>query len=433
MSDQSKKILLDATAGIREEYIEDAAAPAAKSRPLWVRFAAAAAVLALLLGSTLLLWPKNSPSADYTPFFAIRAYAQDGGVTTLHTTGDAVALQQGTSDLFPGKQTYTLDISLTDALGNRPDLEESRFRCRHNGDWLEPGMADDEISISWLEDDDFCGYRIVGWCEEIDLIDVTIIDADSRILHQKELWITFDGQYDVNVLVSYDYEPHLTTEQLIAKLLDTEQAYYRLFLASSPIAEYHILRSYGGFVELEQREDAASLLLQRWLKKMEQTELRPMSLIYGDYEGLMLAQTVYWRQLTEDEKAQIAAYDVSRGYPEPEENYYFPGHRIFSFDFKMEEHEPRGCTLEISYNGKVIRSDKGRVQDEHFHIRNIYWAEIVPEDISGWAIVGWFDEPTEVTLSVYKGEELVRQKVMLITPSEDRYDEYQIDILEETP
>ena len=41
MSKDAKKILLDATAGIREEYIEDAAAPAAKSRPLWVRFAAA--------------------------------------------------------------------------------------------------------------------------------------------------------------------------------------------------------------------------------------------------------------------------------------------------------------------------------------------------------------------------------------------------------
>lgn len=432
MNENTKK-LLDATAGIREEYLEEAAAPAAKSRPLWVRFVSAAAVLVLLLGRTLLLWPDSSPQTEYTPFFAIRAYAQDGDVATLHTAGDTVELQQGTSELFPGKQTYTLDISLTDAQGNRLNLEGSTFRCRHNGELIEPGMADEQISISWLEDDDFYGYRIVGWCEEFDLIDITIRDANDRILHQKELWISFDEEYNVNVLVSYNYEPYLTTEQLIAKLLDTEQSYISLGLASSPSAAYSFLRHYGGFVELEQREDAPSLLLQRWLRKMEQTEQRPMCLVYDGYEGLMLAQTVYWRQLTDDEKAQIAAYGVSRGYAEPEENYYFPGHRIFNYRLKMGENGPRGCVLEISYNGKTIRSGEWHAQDAHFDIRNIYWSEIVPEDVSGWDIHGWFDEPTEVTLSVYDGEELVRQEVLLITPGENRYDQYQIDILEQIP
>lgn len=433
MSNASKKILLDATAGIREEYIDEAAVPVPKSRPLWVRFAAAAAALALLLGGGLLLWPDGCPETEYTPFFAIRAYAQDGTEATLDSAGDTAPIAVTQSDLFPGKEVYILDVSLTDTQGNRLDLEDSSFRCFHRGKNLEPGQTDENLSVEWVEEGGFYGYRLIGWCEEHDYIDIIIRDKNDLILHQKTIAITFSEQYRVNMFTSYTYEDGLSTEALIAKLLDTEQSYHHLFLASSPSAAYSILRShYGGFKELEQREDAASLLLQRWLKKMEQTDERPMCLLYDGYEGLLLAQTAYWRHLTEDEKAQIASYGVSRGLAEPEENWYFPGHRIFSYRLKMGEYN-RGCVLEISYNGKTIRSGEELSQNEHFKIRNIYWSQFVPEDVSGWEIVGWFDEPTEVTLSVYDGEELVRRQVLLITPGEDRYDRYQIDILEQTP
>lgn len=433
MSELTKKNLLDATAGIRPEYIEEAAAPAVKSRPHWVRFAAAAAMLALLLGGMMLLWPDSNPQADHTPFFAIRAYAQDGTEATLDRAGDTAMIAATQSDLFPGKQVYVMDISLTDAQGNRLDLEDSKFWCRHKGELIEPGMADENFSIEWVEDDSFYGYRLIGWCEENDHIDIIIWDKNGFILHQKTMWISFSVQYHATLFTSYNQEKGLSTEALISKILDTEQVYFDLGYASSPTAAYHTLRiRYGGFQDLEQRQDAASLLLQRWLKKREQSTQKPMNLISDGYEGLMLAQTVYWRQLTEDEKAQIAALGVSRGYPEPEENNYFPGHRIFHYELNMGEHN-RGCTLEIFYNDKTIHSDNNRIQDEQFYIRNIYWAEIVPEDVCGWAIVGWFDEPTEVTLSVYDGKVLVRQQILLITPGEGRYDEYQIVILEETP
>lgn len=429
--EEKTKALLDATAGIREEYIEEAAAPQLRKRPLWTKLAAAAAVLVILVGLAVQLWPAT-PDATPVPFFVIQAYAADGSAATLSKVGDTSKLQTGTSDLFPGKEVYILDVLFADAAGNRLDLTGSDFLCFHRGKNLQPGQSDEQISISWVEVDGLSGYRIVGWCEDFDLLDITIRDTDNRILHQKELRIDFDGQYHVNVLFSYNYEPHLTTEQLITKLFDSGQTYSSLMLASSPSAAYSFLRGYGGFVELEQREDAASLLLERWVRQMEEDPKNWASVQGSGLIGLVLSQTPHWRNLTEEELALIADYGVSRGYPEPEENYYFPGHRIFVYELELEEHEPRGCVLEISYCGKTIRSGEWHANDEHFNIRNIFWSELLPEDVCAWSIVGWFDEPTKITLSVYDGEELIRQEVLLIIPSEDRYDEYQIDILETT-
>jgi hypothetical protein len=60
MNEERKKLLLDATAGIREEYIEEAAAPRPRKQPLWMKLTAAAAVLALVIGG-LLLKPTAGP------------------------------------------------------------------------------------------------------------------------------------------------------------------------------------------------------------------------------------------------------------------------------------------------------------------------------------------------------------------------------------
>ena len=45
---ERRKALLDATAGIREMYIEEAAVPGRRTVPVWTRYVAAAAALAQL-------------------------------------------------------------------------------------------------------------------------------------------------------------------------------------------------------------------------------------------------------------------------------------------------------------------------------------------------------------------------------------------------
>ena len=426
MSEQTKKMLLDATAGIRDEYIEDAAAPAVKPRPLWVRFAAAAAVLALLLGSTMLLWPDSSQQAEYTPFFAIRAYAQDGTEATLDSVGDTALIATSQSDLFPGKNVYILDVSLTDAQGNRLNLEGSIFWCRHNGELIEPGMADEEISISWLDEDGFYGYRIVGWCEEYDYIDITIRDENDLILHQKTVRVEFAEQYSVDVYTSYTYEEGLTTEELIAKLFDTGQEYWiHTAIASSPYVEYRALvNNCGGFKELEERSDAASLLLQRWLQEMEQAEHNYTSLEYSGQLGLILSQDAHWNNLTQEEIALIKNYVTTRR--EYESYTPFPGKQTFSYEIKMEGSYTARHQLLVDYDGKTEQDEA-----EHFFTMFILSGANVEPTYHGWEITGWFDEPTELTLTVTDRDgAILRQDVLLITPTEDGY---QIDILEQTP
>ena len=419
-----------------DKIAEAAAVTAAPRKRVWPGLVAAAAALAILLGAGALLWPGSETPANYLPVFAIRAYAADGTVNTLSGAGETSSLSAAENDLFPGKQTYTLDVSLTNADGSRLDLTNSTFEFpRYNRELLQPGNSDEHVSITLVDEEGFYGYRIVGWCDKYDFLDITIRDKKGMILHQKTIWVQFSEQYIVTVQTSYTHEEGLSTEELIAKLFDTGQNYsVHTMIASSPYVAYsRLVRNCGGFEELEQRSDAASLLLERWVQQKEEDPCNWASVQDSGTVGLVLAQTPHWRNLTEEERALIESYGIPRGCPEPEENYYFPGHRIFGYELKMEGTEPRGCLLEISYNGITVRSDKGPVKDAHFSIRNIYWAEVVPEDVCGWSIVGWFDEPTEITLSVYDGEKLVRQEVLLITPSEDRYDQYQIDILETIP
>lgn len=431
------KELSQALSDISDEKIAEAAAVTAVPRKcVWPGLVAAAAVLVILLGAGALLWPGSETPADYLPIFAIRAYAADGMINTLSGAGETSSLSATENDLFPGKQTYTLDVSLTNADGSRLDLTNSTFEFpRYNRELLQPGHSDEHVSIALVDEEGFYGYRIVGWCDKYDFLDITIRDKKGMILHQKTVWVQFSEQYNVTVRTSYTYEEGLSTEELITKLFDTNQDYAaHTMIASSPYVAYSCLVSNcGGFKELEQRSDAASLLLERWLREMKDSEHKFVSVQGSGRVGLVLSQTPHWRNLTEEERALIESLGYSRGCPEPEENFFFPGHRIFGYELKMEEHEPRGCRLEISYNGITVWPNEGPVKDEHFSILNIYGAEVVPEDIAGWSIVGWFDEPTEITLSVYDGDELIRQEVLLVTPGEDRYDEYQIEILKKTP
>lgn len=419
------QILLDATEGIREAYIEEAAV-VRHTRPLWAKLAAAAAVVVLVIGLLGLLW-LDAPEGTPMSFLTIQAHAADGSIETLRAVGDTCKLKTGTSELFPGKEVYILDVLFMDAAGDRLDLGGNDFQCFHHGKYLKPGQTDEQINISWVEKDGLFGYRIVGWCEDFDLMNITIRDSDGRILHQKELRIDYDGQYHANVRVSYNYEPQLTTEQLITKLLDSGQDYsHHLMFASSLDSAYSsLVRFYGGFAELEQREDAASLLLQRWVKEMEASEYTFASVEGSGMTGLILYQDAHWKNLTEEELALIESYGYSTERPE-KQNPFFPGKKTFTYDLILEGKNTNGHCLTVSYKDQAVQG-----KDEHLIIAFVVSSAYADSPSHGWSVMGWFDEPTILMLTVTDKEDtVVLKQTLLIIPTED---DYKINILWETP
>lgn len=423
MNEKQRNVLLEATGCIREEYIEEAAG-SQRTRPRWVGFSAIAALLAIFLGMVAWLLPA-APANASVPFFAIRAYAQDGTVSTLDCAGDNTALRTGENDLFPGKHTYTLDVSLESALQQSEVLENCDFELRHNGNILEPGQSDEKLSIEWHEEEGFYGYRIIGWCADFDLFSIMLRNSDGLILHEKSLRINFDGQYSTVVYTSYTYEAGLSTEQLLEKLFDSGQYYlHKTSIASTPNVEYGILRDQcGGFAELEQRPDAAGLLLERWVQEMEKPK-EDRSQHWGHY-WLLLSQDVYWQQLTRKERAQFESYGFSRWTGESAGS--FDEEHTFHYKLLLEDAERNGHRLTISYGGKVC-DDK----DDHILTRFIYSTDEEPDlRFIGWYISGWFDEPTELTLTVADTDGIpVRQQILLIAPTDTGYD---ITLLQETP
>ena len=410
---ERRKILLDATDGIREEYIEEAA-DFRRTRPVCVAFAAVAAVLAILLGVALQRQPADNGS-DPVPFFAIRAYAQDGTKATLESAGDSSDLTAGKSDLFPGKKTYTLDISLTNEDGSRIDLTNYRFECFHHGAYLQPGQSDEYISITPLEEDGFYGYRITGWCDLPDYLDITVRDHNDLILYQKSMLVKFGEQYMVDVYTAYAYEKDLSTEALMVKMFDTGQQYeYKTMYASTLYVAYNSLfRFCGGFAELEQRPDAASLLLQRWVREIEASEYQYASVESSGLIGLVLSQDAHWNNLTEEELALIESYGVYRrtDWQLPDDTNW---ERVTYAIYMMDDYRPE-YKLTVSYDDKTQKDE-----DDYLRVSKCSMGFGTENRIIGWNIRIWFAEAKVLIFTVTDGENnVIRQERVLFTPTEN--------------
>ncbi|MBR4972371.1 MAG: hypothetical protein IKY59_05315 [Oscillospiraceae bacterium] len=415
MTDKNRThILLDATDGIREEYIEEAAAYR-RARPAWVPFAAVAAVLAILLGVAL-QYQGTDNSSDPVPFFAIRAYAQDGTKATLERAGDSSNLTAGENDLFPGKKVYTLDISLTNENNNRVDLSNYVFECFHRGSYLQPGQSDEQIGITLLEEDDFYGYRIVGWCETAEYVSITIRDRSGLILYQKSMRIIkYAEEYTVDIYTSYAYEKDISTQALMEKLFDSGQRYsIKTGIASTNYVEYQVLKTEcGGFAELEQRPDAASLLLQRWVQKMEESENKYLSVEGSGLIGLVLSQDAHWNNLTEEELALIESYGISRrsDWQLPDDVHW---ERTSYAIYMMDDYKPE-YTLTVDYEDKTQKDE-----DDYLFISKLFMDNGAEYNVIGWNIRIWFDEPKVLIFTVTDGENnVIRQERVLFTPTED--------------
>lgn len=418
MNEERKKLLLDATAGIREEYIEEAAAPRPRKQPLWMKLTAAAAVLALVIGG-LLLKPTAGPEDPARLLFAVQAYAADGTPVSLNAAPGIRELRTGTSEMFPDKETFTLDIILMEGSGAWQDLKQSEFSCTHRfGTNLKPGESDDSISISWIEEGDLFGYRITGWCEKLVSLDITIKWKDGLILHQSSILIQKDGDYQAKVYTFYNFEAGLSTKELIAKIFDTEQDYFwhTKYASTLDVSYSALVRFCGGFAELEQRSDAASLLLERWVQEVEASEHRYASVEGSGLTGLVLYQDAHWNNLTEEELALIESYGYSTEHPE-KGNPFFPGKKTFVYDVILAGENTSGNTMTATYKGQAKQGN-----DEHLLTAFVVSTYMTDSPFYGWRIRGWFDKPTFLTLTVTdRNGKRIQRDVILIIPTEDGY------------
>ena len=426
--EEKTKALLDATAGIREEYIEEAAAAEVLRKP-WRRVAAIAAVLALVIGGLLLYHPGEKPDEPAIPVFGIRVYAEDGVLTKLGSVGDSHNLTSGESPLFPGKQTFTLEIYMTHNDSSKVDLKDYKLLCFHRGRFVEPGDSDGYLGVMLLEEDGVYGYRIVGWCEEgnAEYLDISVKNKDGVIIYQRSMKIDYDSGYKTTVYTAYDYTIGISTEELIDHVLSQDYSRTELLSSNFPNSYGTYAYQYGGFQELEGREDAPSLLLQRWLQEMEakKDELqRYPSVDSTGLLGVMLAEDVYWNQLSEEELQKIEALGLRRWYREPFS--FFPGKDLFEYEIVVDGEHTTYDRLNIDWPG---RTDEN--QREHIMILNTMSAAGMKNPVHGWVITGWFDEPTKMTLTVTdKDGNVIRQDVIVISPIVEGYD---IRVLEQYP
>lgn len=425
MTEQTKR-LLEATDGIREEYIEEAASPR-RSRPQWVGFGAAAAVLLLLLGVAALFLP-SAPDGEVFPFLAIRAYAADGSSTIIDELGDTALLCADSSPLFPGKEVYILDVYLENYTGDLEDLTQGTFYLIHKNRGLKPGEADESMAVEWLsrEEDGFFGYRITGWCEERDYFELVIRDEDQKILHQKEVRIDKSEDYRANVQISYTYREDRTTDELIEAVM--RQNYEQSFRFSSDLYQQHLLNN-TGFRELTQRPDAARKLLDLFVRSKNGEQLFMVPSFWEDGAmkcndnllGTILCWDEFWDQLTRKEKELLVSYGVLRRLEdEGQKTIYemkFPGKQIFFYELEVSADAWPDAKLEVSFPGSTDETI-----GEHMIISFLFSASWVEDQKTGWHIGGWFDEPTELTLTVRSGGQIARQDVLLITPTDDGYD-----------
>ena len=302
---QNQKAMLDATSGIRDTYIEEAAAKQFHSHR-WGYKTAIAAVLALIIGA-FCLFGQNPDTGEPIPFFAIRAYAEDNSFTVLNELGDSVQLTSLESALFPGKNVFIIEVSLEDYSGDPADLDMERFWVFHrNGNVVRPGEKDQNLAVEWTspEEDGFLGYRITGWCESTEYISLRIYNHDGSVVHEKQLYFTYDDGYSAFVHRAFHYHDDMSTDELITETF--RQNYYLEQILSSDSNYHALLKGICGFPELRKRPDAATKMLAQFERIVDGEH------IYENYH--LIASVLLWpefqSQMTEDEQAHFAVlYD----------------------------------------------------------------------------------------------------------------------------
>lgn len=232
MMDNRMKQLMDATGGIREAYIEEAAMPRHK-QSVWPRLVSVAAAAVLIVGMLFATeHSSGNPGQDSTggsdgdrqPLFGIRVYAAEGLV-------DLNEAAEGT--IFAGEEV----TDPSNEFGLLTDGTVYAFNTI-TGEWEIIQKEDGErlpqvvFEILWEEFDDyrpcievkcndevidiaamknnflvgFIGYKgrgMVGWAltcsfEEQSILEVTVRDMDTEMVLMQQVILVTPALYEMN-------------------------------------------------------------------------------------------------------------------------------------------------------------------------------------------------------------------------------------------
>lgn len=424
MKQERKALLLDATAGIREEYIEEAALPVTKKAARWPRLVAAAAALVLLMGLGAWLWPEGKTPAEFLPTFAVRAYAAEGEEVVLNNAGENVILRTETSDLFPGKTVYVLDVSLEGYAGNIQELGNGNFSIFHRGpSWLQPGQSDESLAVQWLsrEEDGMFGYRLIGWCDTGDQIELKICGEDRKVLHEKELKIQVtEAGYQLDVRISYTHRENRSTEELIDVIMRQDYSWHTLLSSN---LDQRFLLNHTGFRELIQRPDAPAKLLELFLRSQNEKEIYPMDAIFVGLGGnndwllnVILSWDEVWHRLTPKEQALALGHGCSRQMLDDSDRFGRKlGCPVLVYAPATADSD---TTLEVTYNGITTMQE-----DDHIKIFQLIGTGEDGNPTYGWRVFVCFDDPTEVTFTMRdKMGNVIDKDVILVIRYSDHYE-----------
>lgn len=426
---ENTKTLLDATAGIRAEFIEEAAAPQLRKRPLWTKLAAAAAVLALVIGGLLLMKPEPSPGEPAVPIFGIRAYAADGKAVPFENIGDRLSVQMDTSDIFPGKQVYVLDVYLEGYnLPNTAPLDDKLIIYHKGNRFLKPGQSDQWMAVQWLtmDTDGVLGYRIIGWCDEQDWLALKIYGEDQKVLYEKEIHIVYaDDGYEMDVRISYAYKEGRTTDELIELVM--RQDYFTQIMFSSDLQQRG-LRRHTGFQELIERPDAPSKLLALFIRSQHEKGIFALDKIFigmsGDNDWLlnvMLTWDEIWEGLTPREQALALGHGCSRLMFD-DDSMRFGKDVGYLLQITGPDTADENSFLEVSYNGITTRKE-----DDHIRFFPTIGTDEDGREVYGWAVYVCFKDKTEVTFTVRdRTGKILRQEKYLVSRVESEYSGYYV-------
>lgn len=432
MTKETQRTLLEATSGIREEYIEEAAAEKT-ARNIWARVAAAAAVLALLIGGLLLLKPHPNPGEPIIPVFGIRAYAADGEPVIIGNIGDRISAQKATSDLFPGKQVYVLEVYMKGyELPNTSPLDRN-FVLSHRGNYyLKPGESDEWLAVEWLtmEKDGVLGYRLIGWCDQQDQLALRIYGEDQKVLYEKEICIVYaeDG-YEMDVRISYSHQEDRTTDELIEAVL--RQDYSRHTIFSSDLSQRGLL-SHTGFRELTQRPDAPSKLLALFIRSQEEEGIFSLDKIFVGFSGdndwllnVLLTWDEIWEGLTPREQALALGHGCSRLMLDSD-CCRFGNNVGYLLQISAPGTADADSILEVSYNGFTTTEE-----DDHIRMFPTIGTTEDGSEVYGWAVYVCFEDKTEVTFTVrdQAGNILQQEKYLVSRVESEGGGHYEIEKL----
>ena len=141
--------------------------------------------------------------------------------------------------------------------------------------------------------------------------------------------------------------------------------------------------------------------------------------------GLLLSQDVYWQRLSSEEKELIEKYLCDPAYQNDEPLNRFPSKTTFSYELIVEDNGEYGPILSFGYAEQWLYE-----QGKHVGIAAHYEETVDGTIVHRYLIVGWFDEPTELTLTAKNRQDdsILQQVRLFITPTEDGY---QIDVIDE--